>query len=247
VIRGLVGEFGVDSGGPAADTVDVGAEFGEFAGIGVDDPAVRVPGFLPSGDASLVQPLANGAGGHAEFGREQWQPPLVFPRCVVGVGGQGPAPVGDRRSGAFLNHLENDRGNSVRTRNARLAAIHSLFGYAAVRHPEHAADIQRVLAIPPKRYGKALITYLTEDEITALLAAPDLATWTGRRDQSLLPAVSRIRWASFRAPPSAPKRLPEKDIKNCERGPNAWGPRRETPSTAAALGALSWAKVPGRG
>ena len=88
--------------------------------------------------------------------------------------------------GAFLNHLENDRGNSVRTRNARLAAIHSLFGYAAVRHPEHAADIARVLAIPPKRYGKTLITYLAEDEITALLAAPDLATWTGRRDQALL-------------------------------------------------------------
>src|ERR1700758_1223335 len=88
--------------------------------------------------------------------------------------------------GAFLNHLENDRGNSVRTRNARLAAIHSLFGYAAVRHPEHAADIARVLAIPPKRFDKALITYLTEDEITALLAAPDLATWTGRRDQALL-------------------------------------------------------------
>jgi integrase/recombinase XerD len=55
-----------------------------------------------------------------------------------------------------------------------------------VRHPEHAADIQRVLAIPPKRYDKALITYLAEDEITALLAAPDLATWTGRRDQALL-------------------------------------------------------------
>src|SRR5215472_9028767 len=85
VIRGVVGEFGVDTGGPAADTVDVGAEFGEFAGIGVDDPAVRVPGFLPAGDASLVQPLANGAGGHAEFGREQWQPPFVFPRCVTGV------------------------------------------------------------------------------------------------------------------------------------------------------------------
>ena len=88
--------------------------------------------------------------------------------------------------GAFLNHLENDRGNSVRTRNARLAAIHALFQYAALRHPEHAADIQRVLAIPPKRHDKALITYLTEDEITALLAAPDLAAWTGRRDQALL-------------------------------------------------------------
>jgi integrase/recombinase XerD len=88
--------------------------------------------------------------------------------------------------GAFLNHLENERGNSVRTRNARLAAIHSLFQYTALRHPEHAADIQRVLAIPPKRYDKALITYLTEEEITALLAAPDLTAWTGRRDQALL-------------------------------------------------------------
>ncbi len=96
------------------------------------------------------------------------------------------ADLGAPTVGAFLNHLENDRGNSVRTRNARLAAIHSLFQYAALRHPEHAADIQRVLAIPPKRYDKTLITYLTEDEITALLAAPDLGTWTGRRDRALL-------------------------------------------------------------
>lgn len=83
------------------------------------------------------------------------------------------ADLDAQTAGAFLNHLENDRGNSARTRNARLAAIRSLFQYAALRHPEHAADIQRVLAIPPKRYDKALITYLTEDEITALLAAPD--------------------------------------------------------------------------
>ena len=88
--------------------------------------------------------------------------------------------------GAFLNHLETDRGNSVRTRNARLAAIHSLFRYAALRHPEHAAVIARVLAIPPKRFDRALITYLTEEEITALLAAPDRSTWTGRRDHALL-------------------------------------------------------------
>jgi integrase/recombinase XerD len=88
--------------------------------------------------------------------------------------------------GAFLNQLETGRGNSVRTRNARLAAVHSLFRYAALRHPEDAAVIARVLAIPPKRFDKALITYLTEDEITALLAAPDPATWTGRRDHALL-------------------------------------------------------------
>jgi len=88
--------------------------------------------------------------------------------------------------GAFLNHLETGRGNSTRTRNARLAAIHSLFRYAALRHPEDAAVLQRVLAIPPKRFDRALITYLTEEEITALLAAPDQATWTGRRDHALL-------------------------------------------------------------
>jgi integrase/recombinase XerD len=88
--------------------------------------------------------------------------------------------------GAFLNHLETGRGNSVRTRNARLAAIHSLFRYAALRHPQDAAVIARVLAIPPKRFDRALITYLTEEEITALLAAPDRSTWTGRRDHALL-------------------------------------------------------------
>jgi integrase/recombinase XerD len=87
---------------------------------------------------------------------------------------------------AFLDHLERDRHNSVRTRNARLAAIHSLFGFAALRHPEHAALIARVLAIPPKRFDRALVTYLTEPELDALLAAPDRATWTGRRDHALL-------------------------------------------------------------
>jgi integrase/recombinase XerD len=87
---------------------------------------------------------------------------------------------------AFLAHLETRRGNSVRTRNARLAAIHSLFRHAALRCPADAAVIQRVLAIPPKRFDRALITYLDETEIDALLAAPDQATWTGRRDHALL-------------------------------------------------------------
>jgi site-specific recombinase XerD len=73
---------------------------------------------------------------------------------------------------AFLDHLEHHRGNSVRTRNARLAAIHSLFGFAALHHPQDAAVIQRVLAIPPKRYDQTLITYLTPPETQALLAAP---------------------------------------------------------------------------
>src|SRR6202034_1678081 len=61
---------------------------------------------------------------------------------------------------AFLHHLESDRHNSPRTRNNRLAAIHSLFAYAALRHPEHAASIQRLLAIPAKRYQRNLVTYL---------------------------------------------------------------------------------------
>lgn len=86
----------------------------------------------------------------------------------------------------FLDHLEHDRGNSVRTRNTRLAAIHSLFGYAALRHPEHAASIQRVLAVPPKRFQRNLITYLTSEEADALLAACDPATWAGRRDHAML-------------------------------------------------------------
>jgi site-specific recombinase XerD len=86
----------------------------------------------------------------------------------------------------FLDHLETERGNSVRTRNARLAAIHSLFRFAALHHPEHAEGISRVLAIPPKRFDRALITYLTEPEVDALLTCCDQTTWTGRRDHALL-------------------------------------------------------------
>lgn len=86
----------------------------------------------------------------------------------------------------FLDHLEQERGNSIRTRNARLAAIHSLFRFAALAHPEHAASIARVLAIPPKRFDRALITYLKEAEINALLAACDQTTRIGRRDHALL-------------------------------------------------------------
>ncbi|MBA3746545.1 MAG: site-specific integrase [Solirubrobacterales bacterium] len=88
--------------------------------------------------------------------------------------------------GAFLDHLEHDRHNSPRTRNARLAAIRSLFRYAALQHPEHAATIERVLAISPKRFERALITFLTEPEINGLLSAPDRDTWTGRRDHAML-------------------------------------------------------------
>ena len=86
----------------------------------------------------------------------------------------------------FLQHLEITRHNGIRTRNARLSAIHSFFQYAALLHPEHAALIQRVLAIPEKRFDTALVSYLTLLEIDALLASPDRSTWTGQRDYTLL-------------------------------------------------------------
>jgi integrase/recombinase XerD len=87
--------------------------------------------------------------------------------------------------GAFLNHLEAQRKNGARSRNARLAAVRALFRYAALRHPDLAALIERVLAIPPKRFEKKLITFLTEEEVGALLAASDRTTRTGRRDHAL--------------------------------------------------------------
>jgi integrase/recombinase XerD len=90
---------------------------------------------------------------------------------------------------AFLNHLEHERHNTASTRNVRLAAIRSLFRFAALRHPEHSDVIARVLAILAKRFERALISFLTKDEVNALLAAPDRGTWTGRRDHALLLAA----------------------------------------------------------
>ena len=107
----------------------------------------------------------------------------------------------------FLAMLERDRHNTGRTRSQRLAAIHSLFRHAALRHPEHAAVIARVLAIQPRKASRKTIGYLTEDEADALLASPDLTTWTGRRDHLLMllmitsgPRVSEITaltWADI--------------------------------------------------
>jgi site-specific recombinase XerD len=88
--------------------------------------------------------------------------------------------------GAFLDHLEHTRANSVQSRNARLAAIHSLFRFGALRHPEHAALIARVLAIPTKRYDRTIVSFLTPIESNAILAAPNRDRWTGRRDHALL-------------------------------------------------------------
>jgi site-specific recombinase XerD len=86
----------------------------------------------------------------------------------------------------FLDHLERDRGLSVRSRNVRLAAIRSLFSFAALRHPEHAAIIARVLAIPPKRAERMLVSFLVPAEVDALLASPDRSRRIGRRDHALL-------------------------------------------------------------
>ena len=87
---------------------------------------------------------------------------------------------------AFLNDLENSRGITARSRNLRLTAIRSFFHYAAYEEPSHAAQIQRVLAIPGKRHTRSLVHFLSRPEIDALLAAPDQRTWFGRRDHTLL-------------------------------------------------------------
>ena len=91
--------------------------------------------------------------------------------------------------GAFLEHLEADRGNSARTRNSRLAAGRSLFRYAALRAPQDAAVIQRVLAMSGPRTIQSPVAFLSKAEVDALLAEPDQATWTGRRDHVLLTIV----------------------------------------------------------
>jgi hypothetical protein len=107
---------------------------------------------------------------------EQREPVGLTKVAQHGQAGQLDAPL----IGAFLDHLERDRGASARTRNARLAAIRSLFRFAALRHPEHAALIQRVLAIPGKRHDRTDVCFLTREEIEALLVAPDRSRLTLR-------------------------------------------------------------------
>jgi site-specific recombinase XerD len=87
---------------------------------------------------------------------------------------------------AFLDHLEANRHNSARSRNARLAALRSLFRFAALRHPEHAQLVAQVLAIPQKRSDKRQVSFLEPEEVDALLATPDLRRWEGRRDHALI-------------------------------------------------------------
>lgn len=115
----------------------------------------------------------------------------LLPCYVSGRVGRGPAAMSVADFDAeviasFLEYLERARGNTIRTRNSRLAAIHSFFKYLALRGPQYCAVAQQILAIPPKRTDRPLIAYLLESEVQALLLAPDLATWTGRRDRALL-------------------------------------------------------------
>jgi integrase/recombinase XerD len=120
--------------------------------------------------------------------RDTWRLLLAF-ACARTARQPSALDIGDLDAplvSAFLDHLEQARGNTTRTRNARLAAIHSMFAYAALQHPEHAESIARVLAIPPKRCDRALVTWLTAPELSALLAAPDVATWAGRRDRAMI-------------------------------------------------------------
>jgi len=90
---------------------------------------------------------------------------------------------------AFLDHLERDRGCTVRSRNNRLAGIRSFFRLVALRVPDSLGQVTRMMAIPVKRGDKRLVNYLTRDEVKALLAAPDRTAWSGRRDHALLLAM----------------------------------------------------------
>lgn len=137
----------------------------------------------------------------------------------------------------FLHYLEAERGNSIRTRNGRLAAIHSTFTFAALRHPEHAEMITRVLAIPPKRYDRTQVAYLNRAEVAALLGAPDRTTWTGRRDHAwiLLAVTTGLRVSEFTA-------LTRGDV-NLDTGPHVLchgkGRKdRTTPLTAETVAVL---------
>jgi site-specific recombinase XerD len=180
--------------------------------------------------------------------RDTWRLLLAH---AAGQAGKPPsrldfADLGASAVSAFLDHLEKDRGNSIRTRNARLAAIHSMFSYAAPRHPEHAELIARVLAIPAKRADKAIVTWLTDDEADALLAAPDQATRTGRRDHAMLhlAIVTGLRVSELTAL--------TRDSIHLGRGPHVTchgkgRKQRATPLTAPATAVLrAWlAELPG--
>ena len=88
--------------------------------------------------------------------------------------------------GKFLEHLEVQRGNCPRTRNNRLSVLHTFFRYVSLCEPALALHCQRILALPTKRYERSQVEFLTEEEVAAIVKAPDLSTWIGRRDRALL-------------------------------------------------------------
>jgi integrase/recombinase XerD len=112
-----------------------------------------------------------------EFARDQWKKPTESLKLA-----DLDAPL----VLAFLDHLEKDRNNSIRSRNARLAAIRSFLRFAAWKEPEALAMIQRALAIPMKRCTRPLVGFLSREEVQSIINAPDPATWAGQRDQVLL-------------------------------------------------------------
>ena len=112
-----------------------------------------------------------------EFARDQWKKPTESLKLS-----DLDAPL----ILAFLDHLEKHRNNSIRSRNARLAAVRSFLRFAAWKDPEALAMIQRALAIPLKRCARPLVGYLSREEVQAIINAPDPATWAGQRDQVLL-------------------------------------------------------------
>lgn len=137
----------------------------------------------------------------------------------------------------FLAHLEKVRGNAIRSRNGRLAALHSFFRYLAFEEPGHAASIQRVLAIPHKRAERKLVEYLGRDQVEALLHAPDRGTPLGRRDYTLLllaiqtglrvSELTQMRWQDVRLDSGAHVRAHGKGRKD-----------RCTPLTSQTVAAL---------
>jgi len=176
--------------------------------------------------------------------RDTWRLLLAFTAARTGIAPTklDIADLDATLVAAFLNHLETERGNSTRTRNGRLAAIHSTFAFAALRHPEHAETIARVLAIPPKRYDRHQVAYLTRAEVSAVLGAPDRTTWTGRRDHAwiLLAVTAGLRVSELTA-------LTRGDL-NLDTGPHVLchgkGRKdRTTPVTTEAVGVLrAWTK-----
>jgi len=149
--------------------------------------------------------------------------------------------------GAFLDDLEQSRRVTVRTRNLRLTAIRSFFQYAAYQDPASSAQIQQVLSIPGKRHDRRLVGYLTRTEIEALLAAPNLRTWDGRRDRAFLmmaiqtglrlSEMTAVRWSDIELGRGPHVRCLGKGRKE-----------RSTPLTAQMVNVLkAWLKEPVRG